>query len=138
MKESCLVLKKVDSQKSQKMIRFQSLPRQRRQEIRDEVLRLYAETDRSYGEIAEELSIQWRTVEYIIRNFASELPTVPVMRKKKQDTTAEDIAALRAEVTRLRKDLRHEKLRAEALDTMIDVAEEMFGIPVRKKAGTKQ
>ena len=120
------------------MIKFQSLPRQKRQEIREEVLRLYAETDRSYGEIAEELSIQWRTVEYIIRNFASELPTVPVMRKKKQDTTAEDIAALRAEVMRLRKDLRHEKLRAEALDTMIDVAEEMFGIAVRKKAGTKQ
>ena len=40
--------------------------------IREEVLRLYAETDHSYAEIAEELSIQWRTVEYIIRNFASE------------------------------------------------------------------
>ncbi|MBD5261154.1 MAG: hypothetical protein HDS38_03370 [Bacteroides sp.] len=60
------------------------------------------------------------------------------MRKKKQDTTADDVAALRAEVTRLRKELRSEKLRAEALDTMIDVAEETFGIPVRKKAGTKQ
>ena len=120
------------------MIKYQSLTRQKRQEIRDEVLRLYAETDRSYGEIAEELSIQWRTVEYIIRNFACELPTVPVMRKKKQDTTAEDVTALRAEVTRLRKELRQEKMRAEALDAMIDVAEEMFGIPVRKKAGTKQ
>ena len=41
-------------------------------------------------------------------------------------------------MTRLRKELRSQKLRAEALDTMIDVAEEMFGIPVRKKAGTKQ
>lgn len=36
------------------MIRFQSLSRQKRQAIRDEVLRLYAETDLSYGEIAEE------------------------------------------------------------------------------------
>ncbi len=120
------------------MIRFQSLPRQKRQEIREEVLRLYAETDCSYGEIAEELGIQWRTVEYIVRNFASELPTVPVMRKKKQDTTEEDIAALRAEVTRLRKELRHEKMRADALDTMVDLAEEIFNIPVRKKSGAKQ
>lgn len=60
------------------------------------------------------------------------------MRKKKQDTTEEDIAALRAEVTRLRKELRHEKMRADALDTMVDLAEEIFSIPVRKKSGAKQ
>lgn len=119
------------------MIRFQSLPRQKRQAIRDEVLRLYAETDLSYGEIAEENGVQVRTVEYIVRNFASELPEIPTMRKKK-DASTEDYDKLRAEVTRLRKELRQEKMRSEALDTMIDVAEEMFNIPVRKKAGTKQ
>jgi predicted DNA-binding protein YlxM (UPF0122 family) len=120
------------------MIKFQSLPRQKRQAIRDEVLRLYAETDMSYGEIAEINGVQVRTVEYIIRNFASELSNVPVMRKKKKDASAEDYDALRAEVTRLKKELRYERMRAEALDTMIDIAEEMFNIPVRKKAGTKQ
>ena len=120
------------------MIKYQSLPRQKRQAIRDEVLRLYAETDLSYGEIAEENEVQIRTVEYIVRNFASELPTVPTMRKNKKDASEEDYDRLRAEVTRLRKELRQEKMRAEALDTMIDVAEEMFNIPVRKKAGTKQ
>lgn len=120
------------------MIRFQSLPRQKRQAIRDEVLRQYAETDLSYGEIAEENGIQVRTVEYIVRNFASELPNVPTMRKKKNDASTEDYDKLRAEITRLRKEVRQEKMRADALDTMIDVAEEMFNIPVRKKAGTKQ
>ena len=59
------------------------------------------------------------------------------MRKKK-DVSAEDYDALRAEITRLKKELHYEKMRAEALDTMIDVAEEIFNIPVRKKAGTKQ
>lgn len=97
------------------MIKFQSLPRQKRQAIRDEVLRLYAETDLSYGEIAEENGVQIRTVEYIIRNFASELPTVPLMRKKKNETSSEDYDRLRAEVTRLRKELRQEKMRSEAL-----------------------
>lgn len=137
-RQKCLALKKVDSQKSQKMIKFQSLPRQKRQAIRDEVLRMYAETDLSYGEIAEENGVQLRTVEYIVRNFACELPTVPTMRKKKNEASSEDYDKLRAEVTRLRKELRQEKMRAEALDTMIDVAEEMFNISVRKKAGTKQ
>ena len=37
------------------MIKIQRLPRQKRQKIREEVLRRYAETDRSYSEIAEEL-----------------------------------------------------------------------------------
>ena len=120
------------------MIKFQSLPRHKRQAIRDEVLRLYAETDLSYGEIAEENGVQVRAVEYIVRNFASELPTVPTMKKKKKAASEEDYARLRAELTRQRKELRKEKMRAEALDTMIDVAEEMFNIPVRKKAGTKQ
>ena len=120
------------------MIKFQSLPRQKRQAIREEVLRLYAETDMSYGEIAEVNGVQARTVEYIIRNFASELSETPVMRKKKKAASAEDYDALRAEITRLKKELRYEKMRSEALDTMIDVAEEMFNIPVRKKAGTKQ
>lgn len=136
--QRCLALKKVDSQKVNKMIKFQSLPRQKRQAIREEVLRMYAETDMSYVEIAEVNGVQLRTVEYIIRNFASELPETPVMRKNKKDASAEDYDALRAEITRLKKELRHEKMRAEALDTMIDVAEEMFNIPVRKKAGTKQ
>ena len=120
------------------MIKFQSLPRHKRQLIRDEVLRLYAETDLSYSEIAEENCIQLRTVEYIVRNFASELPTISAMRNKKKGAGPEDYDKLRAEVIRLQKELRYEKMRAEALDTMIDVAEEMFNIPVRKKAGTKQ
>jgi len=88
--------------------------------------------------IAEENGVQVRKVEYIVRNFASELPDIPTMRKKKKDASEEDYDKLRAEVTRLRKELRQEKMRSEALDTMIDVAEEMFNIPVRKKAGTKQ
>ena len=79
-----------------------------------------------------------RTVEYIVRNFASGLPEIPTMRKKKKDASTEDYDKLRAEDTSLRKELRQEKMRSEALDTMIDVAEEMFNIPVRKKAGTKQ
>lgn len=62
----------------------------------------------------------------------------PLCVKKKKDVSAEDYDALRAEITRLKKELRYEKMRSEALDTMIDVAEEMFNIPVRKKAGTKQ
>ena len=36
------------------------------------------------------------------------------------------------------KALELEKLRSKAFSTMIDLAEETFNIPVRKKSGTKQ
>ena len=59
------------------------------------------------------------------------------MRKKKTEAGKEDYDKLRAEVTRLRKELREQTMRAEALDTMIDVAEEMFNIPIRRNADGK-
>ena len=43
-----------------------------------------------------------------------------------------------SENRRLEKALELEKLRAKAYDTMINVAEETFNIPIRKKSGTKQ
>ena len=52
------------------MIKFQSLPRQKRQAIRDEVLRLYAETDFSYGEIAEENGVSDMTLDEINAEIA--------------------------------------------------------------------
>ena len=76
---------------------------------------------------------------YLIDNISDEM--AQYMKKEKSPTPSEDsasITALLLENERLRTALKHEKLRAQAYDTMIDVAEEMFNIPIRKKAGTKQ
>lgn len=61
-------------------------------------------------------------------------PSDPMAKKSPEDRVKE----LEAENKKLQKALELEKLRSKALDTMIDVAEETFNIPVRKKAGTKQ
>lgn len=50
----------------------------------------------------------------------------------------EQIKELKAQLKQARKDAELEKLRAHALDTMINLAEETFNIPIRKKSGTKQ
>lgn len=52
--------------------------------------------------------------------------------------TNEQLKEKDAEIKRLRKALELEKLRSKAFSTMIDLAEETFNIPVRKKSGTKQ
>jgi transposase-like protein len=48
------------------------------------------------------------------------------------------IAGLRKELQLLQKTLAEEKLRSAAYSKMIEVAEEMFQIDIRKKVGTKQ
>lgn len=73
-----------------------------------------------------------------MRNFASEIPKNTIMRKKRTEAGEEDYDKLRAEAERLRKELREQKMRAEALNTMIDVAEEMFDIPIRRKTDDKR
>ncbi len=60
------------------------------------------------------------------------------MAKMTKQQLEEALKAAQAENKRLQEALELEKLRSRAFDTMIDVAEKNFNIPIRKKAGTKQ
>ena len=60
------------------------------------------------------------------------------MSKRSKQQLEEELKAAKAELKRLQEALEMEKLRSRAYDTMIDVAEANFNIPIRKKAGTKQ
>ena len=60
------------------------------------------------------------------------------MGANKKREESDEIRALKAENKRLKARLAEAQLAAKAYDTMIDVAEEMFHIPIRKKPGTKQ
>ena len=57
------------------------------------------------------------------------------MARKSKD---QQIKELKAQLKQARKELDYEKLRAHAFDTMINLAEEKFNIPIRKKSGTKR
>ena len=59
---------------------------------------------------------------------------------KKKFTTEqqESLQAMQEKIALLEKQLQWEKLRADALDTMINVAEQQLNIPIRNKPGTKQ
>lgn len=61
-------------------------------------------------------------------------PSDPMAKKSPADRVKE----LEAENKKLQKAMELEKLRSKAYDTMIDVAEETFNIPIRNKSGTKQ
>ena len=61
------------------------------------------------------------------------------MKLKPSNTEpVKSLQELQAENRRLRQELDFEQLRVRALNVMIDIAEDQFKIPIRKKTGAKQ
>ena len=63
------------------------------------------------------------------------------MNSSKKKNSSQELSheqALQEKIAMLEKQLQWEKLRADALDTMINVAEQQLNIPIRKKPGTQQ
>ena len=116
--------------------------RRPRKELRlryiDEAIRLYYEERWGYGCIGKKLGISPSTVAHWISIFAETNPEIHEQMKKDTTPTPKDYAKLQAEVARLQKALKTEHMRAELYNKMIDVAEDMFKISIRKKAGPKQ
>ena len=109
-----------------------------RLQYHDEAIRLYYEEQIGGISISKKLGIPSSTIYEWISNFAAANPEIHAQMKKDSGPTPEDYAKLQAEVARLQKALKTEHMRAELYNKMIDVAEEMFKISIRKKAGPKQ
>lgn len=109
------------------------------EELKLEVVRDYLLNGIDQCQIAKQYGISQQSVSRIIRIFAaSNDKSTLLMKNTPTDNQAEEIKALRAEILELKKKLHQETMRADFYDTMVDVAEEMFNIEIRKKAGTGQ
>jgi transposase-like protein len=105
-------------------------------------------------QLSADFGVSCRTIRRWIRTFADgKVPTKrgkgtpdvkpnpSSMSKKSQkpvETEAEELARLREENKRLAEALKMAEWMNHAKDVMIDEAEKMFNIPIRKKAGAKQ
>lgn len=107
-----------------------------------ELLRKFYESNLSCAQFSEENGISRSTFLRWVRIFEDSNPEISALMKKekspKPSADSAAITALRVENERLRTELKQSEMRAHAYDTMIDVAEEMFNIPIRKKADTKR
>ena len=112
--------------------------KQRRLQYYDEINRLYYEEHVSLYRLGKDFNLPSSTIYGWIRKFAAENHNIEHQMKKTVPPTPEDYAKLQAEVARLQKALKTEHMRAELYNKMIDVAEEMFKISIRKKAGPKK
>lgn len=112
----------------------------------DEVVRLYTKEGMGRRKISRIIPVGESTISRWIRNFAIENKEQLVMSQEssvkaensKECPDISDIKALQTEIERLKKELAHESLRADAFNELINVAEKQFNISIRKKAGAKQ
>ena len=68
-----------------------------------------------------------------IHNFASN----SLLMKKKESTESFETLQLQKRIEELEKQLQDAEMKAIAFSTMVDIAEEEFNIPIRKKLNTK-
>ena len=69
---------------------------------------------------------------YRLKRFYPPFKRIRLMNK------TDEIAVLKEQLAQTEKLLQEEKLKREALDTMITIAEQEFKIPIRKKSGPKR
>ena len=115
-----------------------------------EVIRLWYDEGLSSPKIAKIIPVGQTTIERWVAIFASENNISrshdALMGKVKTKTAQSieqlsleaEVKRLKAEKARLESNLRMAEIKADLYNEMIDVAEKMYDIPIRKKAGTKQ
>ena len=119
---------------------------EKRNKYYDEVIRLYTQEGLGSSKISRIIPVGRTTITSWIRNFADENEVQVVMKRKSSmnadspmtSVESTDVKVLQAEIARLKKELAHESLRADAFNELINVAEKQFNISIRKKAGAKQ
>lgn len=111
----------------------------------DEAMRLHFKNHCTGEQISKILPVGKRTVLRWIAIFVSEngnkYPSPAKMKKKNvkdELQESDELTRLRAENACLHDQLKYERMRAEAFDMMIDIAERRFNIPIRKKPDAKQ
>ena len=108
----------------------------------DQVIEIYKQTGYSSYRIAKLnfIPLDKNTIARWIANFVAENGTITpqTIMRSNQENHNEDLEALQKKVADLEKQLKYQEMRADAYDTMIDIAEKKFNIPIRKKAGAKQ
>ena len=109
------------------------------------VVREYEETEISLGELARKYGIQGNnTIRRWINKFGTfdwqNLTLQPMAKTKNQELLElrEKVKVLERKNARLEKELEQKDMKAEFFDLMIEIAEEEYGVDIRKKCSPGQ
>lgn len=90
---------------------------------------------------SKKVGLPTMTLQQWVTAFKKAQPAIADSAMTKDEKTRaleEEVAQLKRELVKATKERDKARACAHAWETMVDVAEEMFGIDIRKKAGTKQ
>lgn len=73
-----------------------------------------------------------------MRKFGYSVPDGQIVNMSNKPPVSDDPEALKKRIADLEKELESATLKAHGLDLMIDIAEEEFKVPIRKKSSTKR
>ena len=116
-------------------------------ELKDQIIQEYLSTRCGYRKLQKKYGISRTTICNWVQVYQGvhNLPKTNLQQKhyispmqRKQKKADGDRSALLDKIASLEKQLKHQELRAEVLDTLIDVAEKQLEISIRKKPGTQQ
>jgi transposase-like protein len=120
-------------------------------ELKEQIIQEYLNTGCGYRKLQAKYGISRNTICIWVQVYQGvhNLPPIELQQKhyishmakkakQEQSGTSENQAALLQKIAALEKQLAHQELKAEVLDTLINVAEKQLNITIRKKAGTQQ
>lgn len=112
-------------------------------ELKRKIAKEYLSGKASYGVLAEEHGLKDKGVvqefvKWYRRKYELGVENEAAMPTKKGDEPVGDEQSLKQQIKELQKRLSLSELKVEALETMIDIAEEQLHIDIRKKSGAKQ
>ncbi len=103
------------------------------QKNREAIIAEYLTGDYSYRQLGARHGIDFRKIHYWVSNYKGKIKP-----KKKAITQQEPNVVSSVELKRLEAELRKAKLHNEVLEEMLKLSEQLTGIELRKKFGTKQ
>jgi transposase-like protein len=110
--------------------------------LKRKVAKEYLAGRASYAILAEEHELRNKDVvkEFVkwYRRQEEQEPAIEVKEKDLTETEKLSKAELQARIKELEDELQRSALKTEMLETMLDIAEDRFGISIRKKSGAKQ
>jgi transposase-like protein len=120
-------------------------------DIKTQVIQEYLETGVGYRKLAAKYGIsrttinKWVMIHQGVHNISTTqkqqqyyLSAMNSSQDKKPQQEQQELQAMQEKIALLEKQLQWEKLRADALDIMINVAEKQLDITIRKKSGSQQ
>lgn len=115
--------------------------------IKDQIIQEYLNTGCGYRKLQEKYGIGRATICRWVQTYQEihNLPPTALQQKhyispmnKKKQIIPDREKELLDQISSLEKQLKHQHLKAEVLDTLITVAEKELNISIRKKPGTQQ